>query len=273
VSPGFFAALGLPVLRGRALGPADAPCRGAGCAVVVSNALAQRLFSAIDAVGQEMQAGGETLRIVGIAADTSAEGRSHPDRPAVYRPWTDDGRAYQALLRVDGNAGSAAAGAARALRERFPGAVVDVHTLRWPLEIWIAEVGGLEAPVVALGTASAILAALGVFGVLSFNVSRREREFGIRIALGATAAQIYGTVLRNGSRPVAAGLAAGAALTVLTAAGFSDILGKLQFAIAPFDPRVYALAAVSLTAAIALAMIVPARRATSVDPIRTLRNE
>lgn len=273
ISPGFFDALGLRIARGRALDRSDAPCHGHGCTVVMSDALARRLFPTGDAVGREVRLGAETLRIAGIAADTSAQVRGRPDPPIVYLPWTEDGRAYQALVRFDGDAGPFAANAARALRDRFSGASVDVHTLRWPLDGWIDEIGGVEQLVVALGLASAALAAMGVFGVVSFAVSRREREFGIRIALGATRAQIYTTVLRTGARPVAAGLAAGVGVALLSAAGFARILAQLQFTIAPFDPRLYVIAAVPLTLVIAAALIVPARRAMSVDPLRTLKAE
>jgi predicted permease len=273
ISPGFFDVLGIRITRGRALDQADAPCQGHGCTVVVSEALARRLFAAGDAVGREMRLGGETLRIAGVAADTSAQIRSQPDPPVIYLPWTDNGRAYQALVRFDGDTAQFAANAARTLRDRFSGAVVDVHTLRWPLDGWIDEIGGVEQLIVALGLAAAVLAALGVFGVVSFAVSRREREFGIRIALGATRAQIYATVLRAGATPIAAGLSAGALVALLGAAGFARVLAKLQFTIAPFDPRLYVIAAAPLILVIAAALIVPARRATSVDPLRALKAE
>jgi predicted permease len=273
ISPGFFDALGLRIARGRALDRSDAPCQGHGCTVVVSEALARRLFATGDPLGRELRLGGETLRIAGVAADTSAQVRSQPDPPVVYLPWTDDGRAYQALVRFDGDSGQFAANAARALRDRFSGASVDVHTLRWPLDGWIDEIGGVGQLVAALGLASAALAALGVFGVVSFAVSRREREFGIRIALGATRAQIYATVLRTGVWPIAAGLGAGAGVALLSAVGFARILAQLQFTIAPFDPRLYVIAAVPLILVIAAALIVPARRAMSVDPLRVLKYE
>jgi putative ABC transport system permease protein len=273
ISPGFFDVLDLPIARGRALDRSDAPCQGHGCAVVVSEALARRLFATGDAVGREVRLGAETLRIVGVAADTSAHVRGRPDPPVVYLPWTEDGRAYQALVRFDGDTARFAASAARALRDRFSGASVDVHTLRWPLDGWIDEIGGVGRLVVALGLASALLAAMGVFGVVSFAVSRREREFGIRIALGATRAQIYATVLRTGARPIAAGLTAGALLALLSAAGFARVLATVQFTIAPFDPRLYVIAGVPLILVIGAALIVPARRATSVDPLRALKYE
>ena len=224
ISPGFFDALGIRIERGRALDQSDAPCQGHGCTVVVSETLARRLSATGDAVGRDVRLGAETLRIVGVAADTSAQIRSRPDPPIVYLPWTEDGRPYQALVRFDGDTAPFAANAARALRDRFSGARVDAHTLRWPLDGWIDELGGVEQLVVALGLAAAVLAALGVFGVVSFAVSRREREFGIRIALGATRAQIYATVLRTGAWPVAAGLGAGTVVALLSAFGFARVL-------------------------------------------------
>jgi predicted permease len=273
ISPGFFDVLGIRITRGRALDQTDAPCRGHGCSVVVSEAVARRLFADGDAVGRAMRLGGEALRIVGVAADTFARVRGRPDPPVSYLPWTDDGRPYQALVRFDGDTSQFAANAARELRVRFSGAGVDVHTLRWPLEGWIDEVGGVEQLIVALGLAAAVLAALGVFGVVSFAVSRREREFGIRIALGATRGQIYATVLRAGATQIAAGLAAGALVALLAGAAFARVLAKLQFTIAPFDPRLYVIAAVPLVLVITAALIVPARRATSVDPLRALKAE
>jgi hypothetical protein len=273
ISPGFFDALGIRIARGRALDQSDSPCQGHGCTVVVSEALARRLFGSADAVGREIRLGGETLRIAGVAADTAGRSRNQPDPPVVYLPWTEDGRAYQALVRFDGDTGQFAANAGRALRERFSGASVDVHTLRWPLDGWIDEIGGVGQLVAALGLASAGLAAMGVFGVVSFAVSRREREFGIRIALGATRAQIYATVLGTGARPIAAGLTAGAIVALVSAAAFARILAELQFTIAPFDPRLYVIAAVPLILIIAAALVIPARRAMSVDPLRALKCE
>jgi len=273
ISPGFFEALGIRIARGRALDRSDAPCQGHGCAVVVSEALARRVFATDDAVGREVRLGADALRIVGVAADTSAQVRSRPDPPLIYLPWTGDGRAYQALVRFDGDTGQFAENAARALRARFAGASVDVHTLRWPLDGWIDEIGGVEQLIVALGLASAVLAAMGVFGVVSFAVSRREREFGIRIALGAARAQIYATVLRTGARPIAAGLTAGGLVALLCAAGFARILAQMQFTVAPFDPRLYVLAAVPLILVIAAALVGPARRAVSIDPLRALKHD
>ena len=148
-----------------------------------------------------------------------------------------------------------------------------MHTLRWPLDGWIDEIGGVGQLIVALGLASAGLAAMGVFGVVSFAVSRREREFGIRIALGARRAQIYATVLGMGARPIAAGLTAGSIIALLSAAGFARVLATMQFTIAPFDAKLYVIAAVPLVLVIAAALVIPARRAARAEPLIALRSE
>src|SRR4051812_21743687 len=152
VSPEFFKTIDLPILRGRALEDGDGACRSSRCAAVVSEALSRMLFPAGDAVGGLLRTGdGLTLQIVGVAADTSAQTFGRPDPPALYLPWTDDGRPYQALVRFDGRTATFAARVGARLRARFPGSVVDTHTLRWPLDLWLDEIGSIEQLVVALG--------------------------------------------------------------------------------------------------------------------------
>ena len=114
---------------------------------------------------------------------------------------------------------------------------------------------------------------MGVFGVVSFAVERRERELGIRIALGARAWNVYATVMRVGAAPVALGLICGAGLALLTAIGFGRVLSKLQFTISPTNPLVYAGAALLLVTVIVAGLLVPARRAASISPIAALRAE
>jgi hypothetical protein len=274
VSSGFFSAIDLRIVRGRAAAASDGPCRPGTCAAVISEARAGRLFGADPGLGALLRAAdGLSIRIVGVAADTSTRSVGRPDPPAIYLPWSETGRPYQALVRFDGDTGIVAARVGAALRARFPGAIVDTHTLRWPLESWLAELGSIARLVVALGAAAAALATLGVFGVVSFAVSRREREFAIRTAVGASRRQIAFAVLRSESRPVAVGLALGAIGAVLTAAAFARVLAQLQFTISALDPRLYLAAAVPLTLAIAAGLLIPARRATRVDPLAALRAE
>jgi ABC-type antimicrobial peptide transport system permease subunit len=184
-----------------------------------------------------------------------------------------DGRPYQALVRFSGDGGRFARDVTDTLRARFPDALVDTHTLRWTIDLWLEEIGKIEGLVVALGVTATGLAVMGVFGVVSFAASRREHELGVRIALGARSRDIFATVIGVGIRPVAAGLLCGTALALMTAAGFARVLEKLKFAVSPSDPVTYASAAVLLVAVIVLALLVPARRAASVSPLTALKAE
>jgi predicted permease len=274
VSPGFFDALDIPMVRGRALDGRDLPCGIGTCAVVVSQGLARRLFPGADALGGSVRsAKGASFQIVGVARDTSVRPAGEMEPPRMYQPWVPDGRAYQALVRFDGSADRFAAGATTALRARFPGAAVDAHTLRWPIEQWVDEIGKIEALVVGLGVTAIALAVMGVFGVVSFAVSRRTHELGVRIALGARPRDIYATVTGTGLRPAGAGLAAGVALGVSTAVSFERVLRKLEFAVSPLHPAIYAGAALLFAVVMLVALAVPARRAAGVSPLTALKAE
>jgi predicted permease len=274
VSPGFFEAVDIPILRGRTLDARDLPCARGVCPVVVSQALARRLSPDADAVGRKVPAdSGTTFEIVGVAADTSVMQAGVADPPRMYQPWVPDGRPYQALVRFTGSGDRLADSAGAALRMRFPGATVDVHTLRWPIEQWIDEAGRIETLVIALGLTAGALAVMGVFGVVSFAVSRRTRELGVRLALGARPRNIYATVAAAGLRPAAVGLLCGIALGLGTAVASARILRKLQFAVSPLNPLLYAGAGLLLALVILAALSIPARRAASVSPLTALKTE
>jgi len=210
---------------------------------------------------------------VGVARDTSTADASQPDAPHAYLPWTPDGRPYQALVRFSGNPSTYAPAVGAALRARFPGAFVDTYTLRWPIEDWIAEIGKVEVMVVALSVAAVALAAMGIFGVVSFAIARRRQELGVRLALGAGRREIYATVIRSTVTPVAIGLICGLALAVPAGLAMGGAIVKLRVGAAAADPLIYAGAAAILIAIVAAALLVPARRAASIDPALALRAE
>jgi len=273
VSPGFFAALDIAILQGRALDEADRAC-GQSCRIVVSNTFARRILRTANPIGTIVQtAAGAQLEIVGVARDTTVQRIDVPDPPQVYLPWTNDGRPYQALVRFSGRPGQVGPAVSTALRERFPGTVVEVHTLRWPIESWLEDVGKIEALIVALAGTGAALAAMGVFGVVSFSVSRRRRELGVRLALGAARSDIYTAVMGGALAPVVAGLAAGVGLALSMGAIFARLLFELHFSVSSHDPVLYAAAGAVLAVIVTAALVVPARRAASINPLVALRYE
>ena len=273
ISPNYFLAAGIPLLRGRALADADRPCLRQACHVVVSEAFARQLLAAREPLGQVVRnQTGDALEIVGVARDTSVQQIGQPDPPTIYMPWRPD-TPYQAVVRFAGDRDQLTAVVADALRRRFPETVVDARTARWFIDAWLDEVGRIEILIVALGAAAAGLAIIGVFGVVSFAVSRRTREIGVRIALGARPAEIYRTVIAAGLKPVLTGLACGIVMAVLTGVAFARLLARFHFAVSPTDPTTYVAVTALLGTVTAAALAFPARRAASVNPLDAIRYE
>jgi ABC-type antimicrobial peptide transport system permease subunit len=123
------------------------------------------------------------------------------------------------------------------------------------------------------GTVAAVLAAVGIYGVMSFSVSRRTQEFGVRMAIGATYGRIVGMVLQQGSRQIVLGLALGFGLTLLLATLARDAIANTLFDVSARDPLTYAAVFALVTIVSLVAVLIPARRATRVDPMIALRAE
>jgi macrolide transport system ATP-binding/permease protein len=274
VSPGYFAAVGLPIVRGRSLADGDVPCTRPLCHVVVSEAFARQELGPGEPLGQVVRnQRGDVFEVVGVARDTSVQQIGQADPPLLYLPWSPGTASYQAIVQFAGEGEPFSIAAAETLRRRFPGRVVDTRTARWYIDAWLDEIGRVELLIVALGASAAALAVIGVFGVVSFAVSRRTREIGVRIALGARPGDIYLAVLGAGVKPVVAGLAGGAVFAVLTATAFGRVLAKFHFAVSPTDPVSYFGVTVLLGAIIMAALTIPARRAARVNPLEALRDE
>ena len=271
VSPDYFRVIGLPILRGRGLEAGDSPCGTARCHVVVSEAFVQRILGSADPLGRVVRTATGDMEIVGVARDLSAQQIGAADPPIVYLPWTAMAPGYQAVVRFDGDPSEFSRSAAAALRRSLPATTFDARTARWYIDAWLEEIGPLELLIFALGGAASALAVIGVFGVVSFNVSRRRRELGIRTALGARPADIYAAVLGSGLKPAAAGLGAGALLASGVAVAFGSVLSQMHFAVSARDPLTYGIVAGLLGAAIVGAQVIPARRAARLEPFLALR--
>jgi predicted permease len=276
VSPGFFDALGIQILRGRGLRDGDPPCGRVACPVVVSQALVRALLPSADPIGKTLRGPeGELYDIVGVARDTASESPWATDGPLVYQPWSPSARPYSLVVRFGGDAGATIGLVSRSLRDAFPGAIVEVMTIQSQIDRFVRGFVRTEAIVLILGGVALALAVIGIYGVVSFSVSRRTREMGIRMALGARTTDIWKTVIGSTARPVVAGLVVG--LLVATAAG---ALGGLlvdrapkTIPIDPRDPVAYAVVSLILAAAALGAMIGPARRAAGGAPVDALREQ
>ena len=269
VSPGYFAAMGIPILRGRAFTSEDR--EGQAPTMIVSADMAKRFWPGEDPVGKTIVAGsGDAFRIVGVAGDVRNLDLATDPRPTMYIPTSQILWPTMTLV-VRTQSDIAVAPAIRktvaALDPQL--AVFNVRTME-TMRAGIAAQPRLTAWLVGLFAALALLlAAIGVYGVLAYLVTQRTREIGVRIALGARPGSVLHLVVGHSLRLALVGVALGVIAAVLLAPAIASQL----YGVSPRDTGTLAAVAVSLIAIAVLASYVPARRATRVDPLNALRAE
>jgi predicted permease len=275
VSSNYFATLGIPLISGRALGENDQPCDKGLCSVVVSERLAHEFWPNEQPLGKTFQTQrGHTYEVVGVVRDVSSTRLGGLDDPMFYRPWNPNGDApANAFVRFAGDEAAITRGVLDTYRANAPELPVEVVTLQSLREHTMESLRKLAQLVVFICAIAVILAIVGIYGVVAFAVSRRTREMGIRLALGARPSDIYSAALGASGRPVAIGLALGLALTTATFSALARIASNPEFAVNVWDPIIFVSAPALLVAAALLAMLGPAKRATKIDPITTLRQE
>jgi putative ABC transport system permease protein len=274
VSPGYLAALKIPLLGGRGLDERDVAA--APRAVLISDSLARRRFPGRDPIGQPLRIGGDSgppFTIVGVVADVKqmSLAASRPD--AVYvttTQWHFADRALWLVVRARGDA-AALAPAVRAaiwsVDKDQP--IVRVATLNSLVAATAAERRFALVLFQAFGLIALLLAATGIYGVLSTDVASRSREIGVRTALGASRPVILAMVVRQGLSLTVVGVAAG----LVGAALASRWIASLLFGVSLLDAATYAAVIATMLAVAGVACWLPARRAALVDPAITLRAE
>ena len=281
VSPGWFAALGTPVVAGRDFEARDRA--GAPRAVIVNRAFAARYFGRENPIGQTITEGGVALRrpgpppapleIVGVVGDAVYETPREAVPPTMYWPVAQERSAPDgATLTVRAAPGVAPAALARsvgaALLAVNPDLTLTFRPFRDVVDASLAQERLLATLSGFFGALALLLAALGLYGVTAYAVGRRRVELGIRMALGTTPAGVVRLVLGRTARLVAAGVVVGAAASWWAA----RFVGSLLYGLAPHDAATAAGAAAVLVAVGAVAGWVPARRAGRIDPMRVLRD-
>ncbi len=269
ISGDYFKAAGIPMLEGRAFDARDA--NTAPDRVIVSANLAKRMFPGISALGQRLESGGHNGEIVGVAGDvaTNAEGA---EAQYIYHAHTQfSGDRVWSLTQIVRTAGPPDAMIAN-VRRLIAG--VDPLLVMHRPSLFSEAIGRGEAQraftlriLASFALVALALSALGIFGVLSYGVRLRSKEFGIRMALGAGAGEIRRMVLRQGLTVTAIGIVAG----LLGAVGLSRLMSSLVFRVSTLDPVVLSGAAIFMIAIASLAAYLPARRATAVDPRAVLQ--
>jgi predicted permease len=269
VGPGYFETLGLPLARGRGFGDGDRA--GAPGVIVVNEAFARRFWGDRDPLGRRVSLdGGATWReVVGVAGDAKYKSLAEGPREYVYTPaLQEDGRGVTLHVRTAGDPRAVRAAVRAAVREAAPGWVPSAErTLTEQVDASLLPQRAAGAVLGAFGVLSLLLGAVGVYGVVAFSVARRTREIGVRIALGARAADVVRLVVRQSAALAVGGLLVGVPL----AWGASRLLRGLLLGMAGGVALPLLGAALVLGLAAATASWVPARRAANVDAVRALR--
>jgi len=275
-STDYFRTMGIPLVRGRFFRDGDTV--KAPPVLIINQSMARRYWPGEDAVGKRISfddhpKDSDWCTVVGVVGDV----KDRPDSPGAENAfWFALGQTpvfvNQMAVSVRGIAEpSALAGELReAVRELDPTlAVAELHAMDDITDANVSTPRFALFLVALFAGLAAVLAAIGIYGVISYAVSQRTQEFGLRMALGANAGDVLGLVLRQGVRLALIGVAAGLVGALL----LGRVLHSLLYEVSPADPATYVLVAVSATAIAAVACYVPARRATTVDPARTLRAE
>ncbi len=275
VSPNYFDTMSIPILSGRAIRESDRPCGRAGCVVVVSRQLARDVWPNENPLGRTLRdREGHSFEVVGVARDVSSTRLGRLDDPMIYQP-LDLNNNYppQPFVRFSGDGATLARAITAAARELAPALEVDVRTIQSRREELMEGLGRDTGFITIVCAIAVVLAVIGIYGVVAFAVSRRTKEMGIRIALGARKENIYSAVLKASGRPVAVGLMIGLALTITAFTVLSPVFQNAEVAVNLRDPIIYAATAILLAAVAMTAMLAPARKATRVDPMDVLRFE
>jgi putative ABC transport system permease protein len=281
VTPGYFRALGVPIVRGRALTAGDR--RGGQKVMVVSETLAAALFPGQDPVGRRAACcemgpdGGPDYKvIVGVAADLRSRGLATASVPEFYLPmsqapqeaWSWFQRTMYLVARTSGRPESLVSPFRRMVAGIDPGIpLYDVRTMEQRLRDSIATERFNTLLLTLLGLFGLMLAAGGIYGVIAYFVTQRTSEIGVRMALGATSRDVTRLVLRQAAIPVGAGVLLGLA----AAAAATRVLTASLVGVGRMDPLTLAAVVLVLATAALLASVVPARRAVKVDPTRALQ--
>jgi predicted permease len=270
VSPGYFETIRLPLVAGRLLSSSDEGKRYA----LISELTARTLWPGKNPVGQQFSRAGlkeDPFTVIGVVGNARTISLASPDPMMLYMPyWYRSDTNAGLLVRTRQDPAMIADAMRKAIWSVNPDVPVpEVRMLGGVVEDSVAN-RRFEMQLLLLFAVSALLlAALGVYGVVTYSVVQRQREIGLRLALGAQRQNIYRLILTDGLTPVVAGAVAGVAVAFASA----RVVGSLLFQVSPYDSAIASTAVCVLVAMGAAACLLPARRAASVDPMEALRRE
>jgi putative ABC transport system permease protein len=280
VSPGYFSAMGIPLLRGRDFSDDDR--LGTPGAVIVNRTLARQVWPREDPVGQRVMLGGGGVdsvwrTVVGIVGDVRHRGLNTVPRPEMFLPYAQfpagtgsPPPSMYVVLRAAGDPEALAGELRASVSALDPDApLTGLQTMEAAMGSWAGERRLVMLLVSGFAAAALALGAVGIYGVMAHLVTQREREIGIRMALGAVPQQVLRLVLSESAWLVGIGIAAG----VVSALAVGRALTGLLFHIRPYDPMTLVGTALVLVAVAAAATLAPALRAVRTDPAHALRSD
>jgi predicted permease len=266
-SPGYFRAMAIPLLQGRFFQSGD--LTGGHRAAIINETMARACFPDGNALGRQIKSPRDTWEVVGVVGDMHSRGLSVPVRPAIYvsagtEPW----RGGALVVRTAGAPLALAKEVREVFRDLDPALpVTAARPLADILNNSLADRRLILLLLAAFALAALLLAGIGLYGVITYVVGQRSREFGIRMALGADPRSVVGLVLRHGLGLAVLGLAIG----TVAAFALTHLLANLLYEIKPTDPLTFTVVALLLLVVATLASWLPARRAGKVDPAIALR--
>ena len=269
VGPGYFDVLGLRIIDGRGIEAADQ--EEDRSVAVITETMAARYWPNGSAVGREFRSGweGRPIQVVGVVEDYKVDTPGEAPKPYIHLPLTPSGSFANFMVRTATTADPLVPDLEREVRTLDPDLVfLETGTIRGMADVRVFPVRAGAVLIGAFGLLALLLAGVGLYGVIALSVSQRVREIGIRKALGAETTKLVGLVLRRGMLLVLAGGALGA----IMAAGAAQLLSSALY-VPALDVLSYLAAFLILAAVAALANLVPAHRASAIEPVVALRGE
>ena len=272
VSPGYFATLKLPLLQGRDFTSADDSA--SNMVMIVNRAFATKMFGSENPIGRRVQSWRDEriLReVVGVVDDVRYFGAEDEVRPLVFVPYAQDTwRGMRVVARTQGDPQGVVSAARRAVSSLDSDiAVAQVRTMDDAMNASLAGPRFTTYLLAGFAGMALLLVAIGLYGVLSYGITQRTHEIGIRMALGAQTRNVIRLVVREAAILIAIGITIGAA----GAFALSKVIASLLYEVSATDPLTFAAVVVVLATVGAIAAYMPTRQATRVDPLRALRSE
>jgi predicted permease len=268
VTPEYFQTLGIPLRRGRQFTEEDA--RSGTSPAVVSQAMANRFWPGADPIGMRFRDNGISHEIIGVVADISSRQVGKLDGPLFYTPAAPDKLAgLTFVLRTNGNLPASVSAIRDVARSLDKDAFLSVEPLTENVSRMLepARTGAWFSGTVSL--LALLIAATGIYGMLSYHVVERTSEIGIRMALGAQRSNVLMLIVRDGMKLAAIGTAIGLVAAIV----LTKLMASMLFGVVPVDALTFVAVSIGALAVALFACYVPARRATKVDPLIALRDE